>query len=774
MPERRLWAAARRGELLDLRSPHGAEPNRIWGASRSVRASVIAELLISGPAPIPGKIGAVRLAGARITGTFDVSHADVVQPVELLECWFDEPVHLNATHAKTISLRGCRIPGLSADGLRTEGELDLKDLVCSAAVDLTDAHLAGPLVLSGAQLSNPDGSALSADGLTVDNDVFCRNGFQATGEVRLLGARIDGDLDLTDAALDNPTGDALHADSAEFRGSVLCTDGFRAAGKVSLNRCEVGGDVDFTDAVLTNPDGAALHCDGATVHGSVAGRGSITTGEISLLGAQIDGQIGLSGAVLSNPGGDAFSGDGLHARTGMFCRDGLQVTGRFRLPGARIGGQLSFGTATLSNPGDDAFTATKLVVEGNAQFSDGFSATGEVCLLAAHIQGQLNFSGAVLDNPDADALLADESTVDASLNFRDGFDGRGSVSLKGARIGGDIGMEGASLAKPGDDTLSAQGMEVSGSVYCRYGFTSVGRVDLSGVRIGGQLSLRSAVLRNPGQSALVATLSAVGADVIADGDLAVHGTLDLSRLTVTGDITVDASMIDGAGKTAVDLAQTTAQTLYLNGMSSGRIRLNNANFRVVSHEPEDWPTPGALSIDGLSYTSLRPAEVRAAQWLRWLHRALPDGYRPQPYEQLARVLRRGGRDHEARVVQLAKQRHRRASLPWHSKPWGWVQDVTVGYGYVPWRAAGWLGFFWLSGCAYFSTQHPISHQDAGTTGYQPALYTLDLILPMLNLGQRNVWQFSAGAQIAALLISAGAWILGITVLAGLTRALTRN
>lgn len=772
--ERRLRLAARRGELLDFRSSGGAEPTSIWGASRSVRASVLAELLSVRLPALPGKSAAVRLAGARITGALDLSHFHIAQSVELLECWFDEPLHLTTSHAETISLRGCRIPGLSAQGLRTDGELDLDGLVCSAEIDLTDASLGGSLVLSAAQLSNPDGSALSADGITVNGDVFCRTGFRAIGEVHLLGARIDGDLDLTDAVLDNPAGDALSAHSAKIRGNVLCADGFRAAGAVRLQRCEVGGDVDFNDAVLTNPGGLALECDGATVGGSLSGRRSVTTGEISLLGAQINGGIVLGGAVLSNPGGDAFSGDGLHASSGVFCRDCMQVTGGFRLLGARIGGPLAFNAATLSNPGSDAFTTTKLVVEGNVDFSDGFSATGEVRLLAAHIKGQLNFPGATLDNPGADALLADEIIVDASLNFRDGFHSRGTIRLLGARVGGDLSMEGATLMSPDSDALNAENLEVAGNMYCRHGFTSVGRVNLNGARIGGQLSLRAAVLRNPGRSALVATHLTTGADIVADDHLTVHGTLDLSRVTGTSDIFLETSGIDNAEGTAVQLTQTTAQTLHLSGTPTGGICLDDANFRFVHHEPEDWPPSGNLSIDGLSYTALRPADLPVAQWLRWLRRALPDRYRPQPYEQLANALQHEGRDYEARAVLLAKQRHRRANLPWHSKPWGWLQDVTVGYGYVPWRAAGWLGVLWLSAAAYFSTQHPTPTHGAPIGEYQPALYTLDLILPILNLGQRSAWQFSTTAQIVTLLISGSAWTLGITVVAGLTRALTRN
>ncbi|MEU8695189.1 hypothetical protein [Streptomyces sp. NPDC048665] len=41
-----------------------------------------------------------------------------------------------------------------------------------------------------------------------------------------------------------------------------------------------------------------------------------------------------------------------------------------------------------------------------------------------------------------------------------------------------------------------------------------------------------------------------------------------------------------------------------------------------------------------------------------------DGFVPRAYEQLAVSYRRVGDDAEACTVQLAKQRHRRITLPW--------------------------------------------------------------------------------------------------------------
>ena len=54
---------------------------------------------------------------------------------------------------------------------------------------LLGAHIGGQLDCAEAIFSNPDGTALTADRLTVDADMFLGKA-QCTGEVRLLGAHI--------------------------------------------------------------------------------------------------------------------------------------------------------------------------------------------------------------------------------------------------------------------------------------------------------------------------------------------------------------------------------------------------------------------------------------------------------------------------------------------------------------------------------------------------------------------------------------------------------
>jgi len=84
-------------------------------------------------------------------------------------------------------------------------------------VRLLGAHIAGQLSFDGAKLTNKDARALSADGLKVDQGMLCQTGFVAQGEVRLSGAHIAGQLGFNGAKLIDST---LNLEFPRFRGHL--------------------------------------------------------------------------------------------------------------------------------------------------------------------------------------------------------------------------------------------------------------------------------------------------------------------------------------------------------------------------------------------------------------------------------------------------------------------------------------------------------------------------------------------------------------------------
>jgi hypothetical protein len=370
--EDELRQAMMSGRLVDWRTRDATADDPAhgdrWGAQRTVAAALLADLLRTSTAG-SRRPRALQLAGARIVGRLDLEAAELGCPLLLWGCWFAEPVILDEAQAPAVRLPGCRLPRLSAPQLTTRGDLSLKGFTATREVELLGAHIGGQLDLRGATLTNPDGHALTADGLTVDQGMFCSEGFTARGEVRLLGAKIGSQLDLRGATLTNFADPALNADQLAVDQDMVCSEGFTARGEVRLVGAKIGGQLNLTGATLTNLDGPAL----------------------TVVGARIGGSLDLSGATLGNADGPALIADLLTVDQGMVCSEGFTVRGEVRLVGAKIGGQLNFRGATLTNPNGRALDLSDLRA-GSLFMQDLTEPPGQVDLVHAQV-------GALLDEP---------------------------------------------------------------------------------------------------------------------------------------------------------------------------------------------------------------------------------------------------------------------------------------------------------------------------------------------------------------------------------------
>src|SRR6266498_21404 len=145
-----------------------------------------------------------------------------------------------------------------------------------------------------------------------------------------------------------------------------------------------------------------------------------------------------------------------------------------------------------------------------------------------------------------------------------------------------------------------------------------------------------------------------------------------------------------------------------------------------------------------------------------------------PYAQLAQVYRTAGSDDDARTVLLAGERHRRETLSLPGRWWGRLQDLTVGYGYRPVRAGIWLAVLFAVGAVVFTLYPPQAVEPGKAPQFVPPVYTLDLILPVIDFGQQSAYH-PRGATIwlAYALIVAGL-ILATTVAAAAARRLRRT
>jgi hypothetical protein len=393
-----------------------------------------------------------------------------------------------------------------------------------------------------------------------------------------------------------------------------------------------------------------------------------------------------------------------------------------RLTGARVDGALEVEFADLGVP----LTLKRCTFDGPVSF------------FGSHLRRL------TLDGCEFPELFLSNATVDGTVAMRH-CTSTGLVSFGGATIGGSLLMRGSHLAGPGI-AFDGPALRVRRDVLADDGFTCRGAFRVDRAQIDGILTLEGAVLDGSGD-AVASSLRAPG---IASGGL------DAGEWSVS-------VAFSGRHLVARELILLPAQP------PGGLFDLRHAKLGLLHDTPATWP-PG-LRIDGLSYEALSDVDERDAR-LRWL-RLDPRGFRPQPYAHLAQVYRAAGRDEDARNVLLAGERHRRDTLSRPGRWWGRLQDATVGYGYRPLRAAGWLAALFTVGTVVFQWHKPRAADPGKAPDFVAPVYTLDLILPVGDFGQQSAYHpRGATVWLAYTLIVAGL-ILATTVAAAAARRLRR-
>lgn len=548
-----------------------------------------------------------------------------------------------------------------------------------------------------------------------------------------------------------------------------------------FRNCSFSDPIDLSGARLSDLslDGSRTHAiiaDSVTIAGAISlARHFHACSEVRAIGADIRGSLTCTDATFDNPTGDALVVDGATVRGDIMLDDGFRSKGTVRLLGASIGGGLYCSNAAFENDTGWALSLDGATVHGDIFFDAGMSAAGEVRLLGASVGGQLLCSGGVFNNPDGDALSADGATVRGDVFFDAGFRASGTVRVPGADIRGSLYCSGGAFERPKGGALGAQRAKVGGSVFLDEGFRAQGAVRLSGASIGANLECSGGTFAHSTENpdALRADGVTVGGDVLLDNRFCATGVVGLTGAEVGGNLTLDTANLVHARITA-NRTIVRGRFSFCNVTTRGatpeqcaNVELVGASAGILADTASSWPCAGHLDLDGFVYEHIvGSTDARDRQeWLRLtLTRSGGDRrFRPQPYEQLAKVLREQGNEAEAREILIGMEHDRQYSTPSAWRRAGLhLLGATVGYGYLPWRAVSWLTGLVVLGFVVFGWAFQAgiivpSDKDAyadferlGRTipNYQSfcaAIYSLDTSLPLIDLGQKGRWTPSLDA-----------------------------
>ncbi|WP_342361230.1 hypothetical protein [Terrarubrum flagellatum] len=352
------------------------------------------------------------------------------------------------------------------------------------------------------------------------------------------------------------------------------------------------------------------------------------------------------------------------------------------------------------------------------------------CVLDRIVIEQATLKSVDLSGSSAKGVSGDGAHVRGDFFMSTGFVNHGRIRLLNARIDGDLDLQDAILdsqTRPGVDTQETEALIFDSA------------------QIDGQLNLQN--------------LSAQGA--VRFNVAAIKGDADFADAKITGRRIEEIEkwgFNESHGPIAICAHQARiGGRLFLLKMAgcTGQIRLMHAKCAILVDDDSLIPragepsTPDRLVLNGFIYDSLYPTSpVEAKTRIRWLElqpeKALKGDFRPQPWTQLASVLRGMGYEEAAKDISIEREKRQSQTLNWGAWLFHWLYGRLTSYGYRPQRIGVFVFIVWLV-CAIiyhhaYRGDGIIPVDQSKISRFSPWAYSVDFILPVVSLGQSREWK----------------------------------
>ncbi|RZM79534.1 hypothetical protein DYY88_12505 [Leptolyngbya iicbica LK] len=492
--------------------------------------------------------------------------------------------------------------------------------------------------------------------------------------------------------------------------------------------------------------------------------------QLDLSGSLLEGSqiVDLTGRVTTT----SLAATDLQIEHHVLLMDGFEAKAEVRLTGAKIGGNLACFNGKFRHSNGYALIADKAEIRQDVFLIEDFEADGEVSLFGAKIGGQLDCSNGKFRSSSAYALIVQGAEIGQDVFLTDGFEADGKVSLSGIKTGGQLHCSGGKFRYSSGYALIAEGAEIGQGVFLTDGFEADGEVSLMGAKIGGQLACSGGKFRAPQGYALAAQGAEIGQDVFLMDGFEADGEVSLVGAKIGNRLDCRASKFHNPNGLALNIqaAQIGESIILIDGFDAvGTVNYVFATARVLNDSEENWPE--TLYLNGFTYERLAPfAPVQAKKRLKWLRLQT---FSPQPYAQLAAVLKASGHDEAATKVLIGQQddRIKYAELHPFRRFLNRVLGVFIAHGYQSYRALYWaMGFIGVGTLLFqWGYSHPsqlITPSDVGNTSTAPTqvspdypafnalIYSTDVFLPIVDLHQQSYWIPNAnrGAEVSLLML----------------------
>ena len=336
------------------------------------------------------------------------------------------------------------------------------------------------------------------------------------------------------------------------------------------------------------------------------------------------------------------------------------------------------------------------------------------------------------------------------------------LRMSGARIGGSLQLY--EIQAPGIDL---SGANIDGSIFLQ-GAKITDKLDISYSLIKENLDLYK------GNFSDVAIIDSIVSKQVALAASNFHGEVNLNLLkagsdvslhlsdfskrlmiqnsiingslflygTKLSDLNLDCTELKGALSFGVNHNPDTKEETFTKWYTGSQLSLRNFKARMVSFRKENYITMPELLPDRIDFTNFVYDDFVSEEALKSikLEKAVElvspfekQTYSPQPYQQLATILKRDGQIQKSRkVLYLSMEKERKLSTGFQYL-WLTVKKVVIGYGYYPLYSGIWLIGFVIIGAVIFrsSPEAKKNHMPYGVA------YSLDMILPIIKLRESH-------------------------------------
>ncbi|MCI5160791.1 MAG: hypothetical protein D3917_01950 [Candidatus Electrothrix sp. AX5] len=319
--------------------------------------------------------GHVALAHCEVNGRITISCATIGTHVTL----------------SNLTVKKCSENALFADTIRVKGNFSLNNSRLDGLLSLKDARIGGILNCYQTVLSNKEKVSLQADRIQ-SKGIYLRNGFATDGGIEVVEAVIDGSLICTGGEFVN-----INAEDISVQGSVYLNTGskglFQSHGNVLLTNSDIHGSLICTGGKFVN-----LLAKNISVGSDICLDYDFTSKNVYLHNSNVSGSFRCTGGQIAN-----LWAPNISVKGDVSLNSGFKSQEFVDLGSSYINGSLRCGKGEFV----DLFISDTSI-DGSVYLGGSYR---QVQLINSKIHGSLSCVGGKFDNPGNSTIVAEHITA---------------------------------------------------------------------------------------------------------------------------------------------------------------------------------------------------------------------------------------------------------------------------------------------------------------------------------------------------------------------------